>query len=131
MKMKESGRRWALLIGLSLLLGMGCASMSTQERSLQGVWYASGQIPQTRLSWQGEWTFAQGAYKQTGYPPISVTGRYEILSVQKGALKVRLFKSKGTFPNDRTYVIQLLPAKRQIKIGNRLLTRKKLSRAAR
>ena len=40
MKMKESGRRWALLIGLSLLLGMGCASMSTQERSLQGVWYA-------------------------------------------------------------------------------------------
>ena len=42
---------------------------------LQGTWRAAGETPD-RHTWFLEWTFKDGRFKQTGYPPIKQEGKY-------------------------------------------------------
>ena len=70
-------------------------SESEGEKFIQGKWRTGGEND-TR-AWFLEWTFANGNFKQTGYPPILQAGKYRIVSLLANKLTLELYDQKGTF----------------------------------
>ncbi|MEQ1764412.1 MAG: hypothetical protein ABL984_14880 [Pyrinomonadaceae bacterium] len=66
------------------------------EAYLHGTWRAAGETPD-RHAWFLEWTFKDGRFKQSGYPPILQEGKYRLVESDKKKLTIELFEQDGTF----------------------------------
>ena len=74
------------------------AQAPESERFIQGTWSYSGTLPGNRpMSWFVEWTFADGRFRQSGYPPLHSEGHYRVLQATGDALKLELYEQKGNF----------------------------------
>lgn len=65
------------------------------EKYIQGTWRAEGK--NGNYGWFLEWTFADGIFKQTGYPPILQEGKYKITGISGNKITLMLYDQKGTF----------------------------------
>ena len=65
------------------------------EKFIQGTWRADGE--NGGHAWFLEWTFDNGNFKQTGYPPIIQEGKYRVLSAAGDKITLELYEQKGTF----------------------------------
>jgi hypothetical protein len=70
-------------------------SIAENEAFIQGTWRAAG--GDGIRAWFLEWTFADGTFKQTGYPPIVQEGRYKVTSATGDRITLELYDQKGTF----------------------------------
>jgi len=70
-------------------------AMNEAEKYIQGTWYVRGE--NGRVTWFLKWTFNNGKFKQTGYPPIIQEGKYRVLSSDDENLTLELYEQKGTF----------------------------------
>ena len=68
---------------------------SENEDYIQGAWRAAGETG--IRAWFLEWTFDNGNFKQTGYPPIAQEGRYKVISSDGDQITLELYEQKGTF----------------------------------
>lgn len=73
----------------------GRLAMSEAEKFIQGGWRAAGESG--IRAWFLEWTFANGRFKQTGYPPIVQEGKYRVESAGDDKLALELYDQTGTF----------------------------------
>ena len=79
----------------------GAPLMQDDEAFIQGKWRLVGEHPKDKSGysrvWFLEWTFADGKFLQTGYPPITQEGKYRIVKQEKDKLTLELYEQKGTF----------------------------------
>lgn len=106
-------RSAALLLALALGAdAAACGEPSEAERFIQGTWSYSGTVPGEPLhrpmSFMIEWTFASGAFRQSGYPPLLSEGRYRVARAEAAAIALTLYAQKGNFSeSDRTITIAI------------------------
>jgi len=74
----------------------GSSDIELTDDYLQGTWRAAGETPD-RHTWFLEWTFKDGRFKQTGYPPITQEGKYRVIEAAANKLTIELFDQDGTF----------------------------------
>ena len=67
------------------------------EKFIQGTWRATGTDPSGRHAWFQEWTFTDGKFKETGYPPLEQSGSYRVLKAERNKLTLELYDQDGTF----------------------------------
>lgn len=72
--------------------------MDGQEKYIQGTWHVYGE--NNGHGWFLEWTFDNGKFKQTGYPPIIQEGKCKVVSRSENKLTIELYDQKGTFGNE-------------------------------
>src|SRR5215203_2039022 len=77
----------------------GSQTTGESEKFIQGTWRVAGE--NGGHAWFLEWTFDNGNFKQTGYPPIIQEGKYKILSETGDKITVELYEQKGTFGKDK------------------------------
>jgi hypothetical protein len=65
------------------------------EKYIQGTWRVASE--NARRSWFLEWSFDNGNFKQTGYPPIIQEGKYRVAGIDGDRLTLELYEQKGTF----------------------------------
>ena len=59
--------------------------------ALLGRWRASGEIDKGGMSWMKEYSFQEdGSFVMTGYPPITVQGRWEVRETVDRRLRIVL-----------------------------------------
>jgi hypothetical protein len=94
------------------------------EKFIQGTWRVEGENGGYR--WFLEWTFRDGSFKQTGYPPIIQEGRYKVLGVDGDKITLGLYEQKGTFgaQNRELQVLIDKPANRLTISGTKGFARK-------
>ena len=73
----------------------GGKTSSDAEDFIQGTWRAAG--GKGIRAWFLEWTFEDGTFRQTGYPPIVQEGKYRVLSADAERITLELYEQKGTF----------------------------------
>jgi hypothetical protein len=83
----------------------GIQTMNETEQYIQGAWRTAG--GDGIRAWFSEWTFANGSFKQTGYPPIVQEGKYRVASVADDRITLTLYDQKGTF-GDEERELQIL-----------------------
>jgi hypothetical protein len=76
------------------------------EKFIQGTWRVTGE--NGGYGWFLEWTFQNGNFKQTGYPPIIQKGKYKVLSTAGGRITLELYEQKGTFGDQKRELLILL-----------------------
>jgi hypothetical protein len=69
------------------------------EKFIQGTWRVTGE--NGGYAWFLEWTFENGSFKQTGYPPIIQEGKYKVLSAAGDQITLELYEQKGTFGEEK------------------------------
>ena len=111
---------FALTIGLTQITACSFA-ISEEEQFIQGTWRTGGQLKNKDggpgMSWFLEWTFDNGKFKQTGYPPLSQEGKYRIVKEVGNKLTLELYDQKGTFGTEnKTIEIVIDKEKNQLKI---------------
>lgn len=95
------------LIVLSVLLS-ACGPTDPNDRFIQGTWSAAGDLGDNVHSWYLEWTFKNGTFEVTGYPPLNQTGHYRVQASQGQHLTLLLTDQKGDWPtDDRTIELQI------------------------
>ena len=86
-------------------------NMGPNEQFVQGAWRAAGNLgneEEASHAWFLEWKFENGSFEQTGYPPITQKGKYEVLDDRDDLLRLRLYDQEGTFGKDeRTIEIRI------------------------
>lgn len=88
------------------------------EQFIQGTWRASGTDPSGRHGWFQEWTFDNGKFEETGYPPLGQKGSYRILKSHGNKLTLELYDQDGTFGTEnRQLEIVINKRRRTLKIG--------------
>ncbi len=90
------------IAALGVMLLSSCAvSAQDNEAFIQGKWRLQGESPQDRSRyirvWYIEWTFANGAFVQIGYPPIRQEGKYRIVKEEDSKMTLELYEQKGNF----------------------------------
>lgn len=70
------------------------------ENFIQGTWRAAG--GDGVRAWFLDWTFADGAFKQIGYPPILQEGKYRVVSSDADRITLELFEQTGTFGTENS-----------------------------
>lgn len=96
------------------------AANQTPAQRLLGTWHIDGYADQKarRGRWFLEWTFADGKFKEDGYPPLEQSGSYRVLSSQGNKLTLELYAQKGTFGSKNGRLdIAVDPKQDQLKIG--------------
>ena len=84
-------RLWALV-------SWACGRMGSTE--LVGKWTAGGDLGDAQHAWHADYEFkTNGTFIMTGYPPIEVNGRWEVLEKAPGKLRVRLSKQRMKAPH--------------------------------
>ena len=97
-----------LLLGLISIAALGLTPFSScvisaqdHETFIQGKWRLVGEFPKDKSGrsrvWFLEWTFADGKFLQTGYPPIKQEGKYRIVRQDEDKLTLELYEQKGNF----------------------------------
>ena len=121
--------RILLLVSISIAaLGLtpfsSCViSAQDHETFIQGKWRLEGEHPKNEsgraMSWFLEWTFADGKFLQTGYPPIKQEGKYRVVKQSDDKLTLELYEQKGNFgTNDRRIEIVIDKKNERLKIWN-------------
>ena len=84
---------WAPAAGLPAL------PQISNEEFIRGAWRIDGYLDQKnrRGRWYPEWTFEDGKFKETGYPPLKQSGSYRVLGREKDKLTLELYEQEGTF----------------------------------
>jgi hypothetical protein len=86
------------------------------EKYIQGKWRAAGETD--RHTWFLEWTFDNGSFKQSGYPPITQDGKYKVVNVADNKITLELYDQKGTFGEEKSKVeILINPETKQLTIS--------------
>ena len=94
---------WVAL--LACLMLASCASSDPNVRFIQGKWTAAGDQGEGH-SWYLEWSFGNGTFEMSGYPPIYQSGKYRIESSAGGTLTLELYDQSGDLSSDnRTMVV--------------------------
>jgi len=99
-----------LLLVISLAASFPVASQTTDsgDAEIQGTWYLSGQVKdrngQPGLSWFLEWTFDQGKFNLSGYPPLHQEGSYRIIKQEGKQLTLELYDQQGNFGTDASRI---------------------------
>ena len=90
----------------------GGADFSDAEDFIHGTWRAAG--GDRIRAWFLEWTFADGVFKQAGYPPILQEGKYRIIRADGDRVTLELYEQKGNFGTENRQIEILLdkPANR-------------------
>lgn len=96
-----------IMVGISPILVL---SQSNAEK-IQGSWRLNG--TNGKVSWFLEWTFKDGDFTQTGYPPISQKGKFRIIDEKGVQLKLELFDQDGTLGKENRQIIILIDEKRK------------------
>jgi hypothetical protein len=65
------------------------------ENYIQGTWRVAGE--NGGRSWFLEWSFDNGGFRQTGYPPIIQEGKYRVASAGDDRITLELYGQQGTF----------------------------------
>jgi hypothetical protein len=102
----------------------GSAAVSNgAEKLIQGTWRVEGMNDGYR--WFIEWTFENGKFKQTGYPPIIQEGKYRVLRSTNERITLELCEQQGTFGSEsRELQISIDKEENQLTIsGTRGFTR--------
>ncbi len=119
-----------LLLGLISIAALGLTPFSScvisaqdHETFIQGKWRLVGEFPKDKSGrsrvWFLEWTFADGKFLQTGYPPIKQEGKYRIVKQDEDKLTLELYEQKGTFgTKDRQMQIVVDRENEKLKIEN-------------
>lgn len=117
-----------LLLGLISIAALGLMPFSScvisaqdDETFIQGKWRLVGEFPKDKSGrsrvWFLEWTFADGKFLQTGYPPIKQEGKYRIVKRDEDKLTLELYEQKGTFgTKDRQIEIVIDKKNKRLKI---------------
>jgi hypothetical protein len=67
---------------------------------LVGAWRAGGSLGDAQHGWSASYEFkANGTFTMSGYPPIEVKGRWDVLEKAPGKLKLRLSKQRMKPPH--------------------------------
>lgn len=82
------------------------------EDFIQGSWRAEGTDPSGSHSWYQEWTFDQGKFKHTAYPPINQEGSYRVVRSAGNRLTLELYDQQGTFGTENSQIEVILNRKR-------------------
>jgi len=99
-----------LLLVILLAASFPVASQTTAsgDEEIQGTWYLSGQVKdrngQPGLSWFLEWTFDQGKFNLSGYPPLHQEGSYRIIQREGKRLTLELYDQQGNFGTDTSRI---------------------------
>jgi hypothetical protein len=93
--------RWLLSGVLSIvivgwLIQLVTRRPSDNESFIQGTWRAAGEQGAGH-AWFMEWRFEEGAFTQTGYPPLEQRGRYRVIGDSESRLQLELYEQRGTF----------------------------------
>ena len=119
-----------LLLGLVTIAALvlspfSSCVVSAQDHGtfIQGKWRLEGEHPKNEsgraMSWFLEWTFADGKFLQTGYPPIKQEGKYRIVKREENKLTLELYEQKGNFgTKDKQIKIVVDRENEKLKIGN-------------
>lgn len=78
----------------------GNADLSDAEDFIQGKWRAAG--GDAIRAWFIDWTFANGTFKQVGYPPVLQEGKYRVVSADADRITLELYEQKGTFGTENS-----------------------------
>lgn len=76
------------------------------ENFIQGTWRAAG--GDAVRAWFLDWTFADGTFKQMGYPPILQEGKYRVVSSDADRITLELYEQTGTFGTENSELEILL-----------------------
>jgi len=107
-----------LLVGIGCLLLTGCKTTDPNERYIQGKWTAAGDQGEGH-SWYLEWTFDNGHFEMSGYPPIQQSGNYRITESQESTLTLTLINQQGDLATeDRTLTIVIDSTNTSLTIDN-------------
>ncbi len=108
----------ATLAILLIPLLVACGPADPNEKFIQGTWTASGAIDDGH-AWFLDWTFKDGSFEVTGYPPLHQTGKYQIVSSDGDTLTLKLTDQQGDWPtDDREMTIFIDTANETLKIDN-------------
>jgi len=117
------------LIRTTLLALLACSAVAfpaprarsaadSAERFIQGTWRAEGTDPSGRHGWFQEWTFENGKFTETGYPPLEQKGSYRVLKSQGNRLTLELYDQDGTFGTENRQLDIVINRRRAtLKIG--------------
>ncbi|HVE59805.1 MAG TPA: hypothetical protein VNB22_23535, partial [Pyrinomonadaceae bacterium] len=95
----------------------GIRPAGENEQYIQGTWRVAG--GNGIRSWFLEWTFDDGNFKQTGYPPITQEGKYRVSSITESKITLELYDQKGTFGTETSTVeISINREESQLTISN-------------
>lgn len=114
---------FVLFAALNLIAadGLPAPAQVSNEAFIQGTWRIDGYLDQAkrRGRWYQEWSFSEGKFKETGYPPLEQSGRYRVLNDADNKLTLELYEQKGTFgsANSRLEIV-IDREKNQLKIGS-------------
>lgn len=105
---------WILAPGLPAL------PQASNEEFIQGTWHIEGyQGQKRRFRWFLKWTFEEGKFNLSGYPPLNQSGSYRVLSDEGDKLTLELYEQQGTFgTKDSRLEIIVNRQKDQLKIRN-------------
>ncbi len=112
------------ITALAFMLFSSCTiSAQDHETFIQGKWRLVGEFPKDKSGrsrvWFLEWTFADGKFLQTGYPPIKQEGKYRIVKQDESKLTLELYEQKGTFgTKDRKIEIDVDRKNEKLQIEN-------------
>jgi len=106
-----------------MLLSSCTISAQDNESFIQGKWRLEGESPKDRSGytrfWFLEWTFANGTFLQTGYPPIKQEGKYRIIKQADNKMTLELYEQKGNFGTaDQTIELVVDRKDERLKIWN-------------
>jgi hypothetical protein len=110
-------------IGLSPVLGYSVFAQDS-EKFIQGTWRLEGELPKNEsgrtFSWFLEWTFSNGAFVQTGYPPLRQEGKYRIVKKESSKLTLELYEQTGNFGTENKQIeIVIDKKKKKLKIDGK------------
>lgn len=114
---------WFLIFAIGLSpFSTACAFAQENENFILGTWRLAGELPKTgggrSFSWFLEWTFADGNFVQTGYPPLRQEGKYRIVKKEDDKLTLELYEQKGTFGTEDKQ-IEIVVDKKKLKIDGK------------
>lgn len=89
------------ILGVSLF-AWGCTLFS---QPFEGQWSASGS--ENNFSWYTTYTFKQGAYTISGYPPLSEKGTYTITTAVDQTFTLRLQPTQADPEKTEPYEIEM------------------------
>jgi hypothetical protein len=95
-----------------------CGITDANEKFIQGKWTAAGDQGEGH-SWYLEWTFDNGRFEMTGYPPIQQSGLYQIATSAENTLTLTMTEQQGDFgTEDSTLTILIDPDNNSLTIDN-------------
>lgn len=97
-----------LIFTLTIFLSGSAAAQDNEKFIQKAVWRLSGQLPKNNqghsMAWFLEWTFTDGKFLLTGYPPLKQEGKYRIVKTEENKLTLELFDQSGNFGTENKQI---------------------------